>query len=87
MIGRWLEKRRFMREHRWTSARYSAYFDDELSERERHRLEVHVGICPECKRVLATLRKTLQGLRGLSRDPATPPGLADSVIERLRGQG
>jgi len=87
MIGRWLQKRRFMREHRWTSARMDAYFDGELSSRERHRLEAHAGICPECKRMLATLRKTLEELRGLSRDPSPPAGLADSVIERLRGQG
>lgn len=87
MIRRLLEKRRFMREHRWTAARYSAYFDHELSEHERHRLEAHAGICPECKRMLATLRKTLEGLRGLSGETPAPPGLADSVIERLRGQG
>lgn len=88
MIGRWLEKRRFMREHRWTGAHISAYFDRELTEAERHRLEAHAGICPECRRMLATLRETLAGLRGLGRDPSPPPpGLADSVIERLRGQG
>lgn len=87
MIGRWLERRRFMREHRWTGARFSAYFDHELSEQERHRLEAHAGICPECRRMLATLRRMLEGLRGLSRDSSPPAGLADSVIERLRGQG
>lgn len=87
MIRHFLEKRRFMREHRWTSARLSAYFDHELSERKRHRLEAHAGICPECGQMLATLRRTLEGLRGLSRDPGAPTGLADSVIERLRGEG
>ena len=87
MIGRRLEKRRFMREHRWTDARFSAYLDRELSMQERHRLEAHAGICPECKRMLATLRKTLEGLRDLSRDSSPPTDLADSVIERLRGQG
>ena len=87
MIGRWLDRRRFMREHRWTDARLSAYLDRELSKRERHRLEAHAGICPECRRMLATLRRMLAGLRGLSRDPSPPADLADSVIERLRGQG
>ncbi len=87
MIRRFLEKRRFMRDHRWTSAHFSAYFDRELSESQRHRLEAHAGICPECRRVLASLRRTLEGLRGLSRDSSPPPGLADSVIERLRSQG
>lgn len=87
MIKSWLERRRFMREHRWTDARLSAYLDRELSEHERHRLEAHAGICPECKRMLATLRRTLEGLRGLSRDSSPPADLADSVIERLRGPG
>lgn len=87
MIRRLLEKQRFMREHRWSSARMSAYFDRELNERDRHRLEAHAGICPECKRVLATLRRTLEGLRGLSRDSAAAPAdLADSVIDRLRSE-
>ena len=66
--------------------RLSAYLDSELSPDDRRRLEAHAGICPECGRMLATLRRTLEGLRGLSRDPAPPAGLADSVIERLRGQ-
>lgn len=86
MIRRLLEKRRFMREHRWTGPRLSAYLDSELSPADRRRLEAHAGICPECGRMLATLRKTLAGLRGLSRDSAPPADLADSVIERLRGQ-
>ena len=87
MIGRWLRKRRFMREHRWSGARFSSYLDGELSEPERRRLEAHASICPECGRMLATLRQTLRGLRGLAPDSPPPPGLADSVIERLRGQG
>jgi anti-sigma factor RsiW len=75
-----------MREHRWTRARYSAYLDGELSERERSRVEEHVGMCPVCRRMLASLKRTLEGLRGLSSD-APSPGVADSVIDRLRGEG
>lgn len=86
MIRRLLERHRFMREHRWTGPRLSAYLDGELSPDDRRRLEAHAGICPECGQMLATLRKTLAGLRGLSRDPSPPADLADSVIERLRGQ-
>lgn len=85
MIGR-LKKRRFMREHRWTDAHLSPYLDREMSDKERRRVEAHVGICPECRRMLATLRRTLEGLRGLSRGSSPPSDLADSVIERLRGQ-
>ncbi len=77
-----LRKWRFMREHNWTHERLSDYLDDELADRERERLEKHVGMCPQCRRVLATLRKTLAGLRSLMSPPA-PPSLADSVIGRL----
>ena len=43
MIRRLLEKRRFMREHRWTGPRLSAYLDSELSAADRRRLEAHAG--------------------------------------------
>jgi predicted anti-sigma-YlaC factor YlaD len=48
------------------------------------RVEEHVGICPHCRRVLATLRRTLEGLMSLRAEPH--PGIADGVIERLRGE-
>jgi anti-sigma factor RsiW len=86
VIRRLLERRRFMREHRWTGPRLTAYLDSELSPEDRRRVEAHAGICPECGRMLATLRRTLAGLRSLSRDPTPPAGLADSVIDRLRSQ-
>jgi anti-sigma factor RsiW len=84
MIRRLLERRRFMREHDWTHAHLSEYLDQELSAEERRRIEQHVSMCPQCTRVLATLRRTIQGLMGLGEQPR--PGLADGVIERLRGE-
>jgi len=75
---------RFMREHRWTHAHLSAYLDQELRDDERHRVEVHVGICPQCTRVLATLRRTLERLRDLSGEPR--PRVAEGVIDRLRAE-
>jgi anti-sigma factor RsiW len=85
MIRRWLERRRYMREHRWTHAHLSRYLDAELAPEERERVEEHVGICPQCRRVMATLKRTLEGLRDLRGE--APPDLADTVIERLRGEG
>ena len=79
---RMLKKRRFMRDHEWTHEHLSDYIDDELRERQRERVEEHVGMCPQCRRVLATLRKTVAGLGSLM-SPSPPPGLADSVIGRL----
>jgi anti-sigma factor RsiW len=82
MIRRLLGRRRYMREHRWTHAHLSAYLDQELSTEERRRVEEHVGVCPQCRRVLATLRRTLESLMSLKGEPR--PGLADGVVERLR---
>jgi anti-sigma factor RsiW len=84
MIRRLLERRRYVREHKWTHAHLSAYLDDDLSPAERERLEEHVGICPHCRRVLRTLRRTLASLMELPGEPRTR--VADGVIERLRGE-
>lgn len=82
MIRRLLQKRRFEREHAWTYAHLSDYLDRELEGEQEERLEAHVTICPQCQRMLETLRGTVRALRGL-RAPAAP-GLADGIIERLR---
>ena len=84
MIRRLLERRRYMREHRWTHAHLSEYLDDELGAAERERVEDHVGMCPHCRRVLRTLKRTLESLIHLS--PEARSGVADGVIERLRGE-
>jgi anti-sigma factor RsiW len=73
-----------MREHRWTHAHLSDYLDDDLSAAERERVEDHVGVCPHCRRVLRTLKRTLQSLMDLSPDQR--PDVADGVIDRLRGE-
>lgn len=83
MIRRLLGRRRFMREHDWTHAHLSDYLDQELGPEESRRLEDHVSICPQCARVLATLRRTVEGLMGLGDEPRR--SVADGVIERLRG--
>jgi predicted anti-sigma-YlaC factor YlaD len=84
MIRGFLARRRYMREHRWTHAHLSEYLDQELKSEDVARVEDHVGICPHCRRVLATLRRTLEGLRSLPAEPA--PGVADGVIDRLRDE-
>ena len=84
MIKRLIEHFRDMREHRWTNAHFSAYLDRELDEADRARLERHARICPQCHRMLETLKRTLEGLRGLPAAGHPPSDLADSVIERLR---
>ena len=75
---------RFLVDHRWTRAHLSDYLDKDLSEHDRGRVEQHVGMCPRCRDLLATLMKTLEGLHALRAEPAAAGGVADSVIARLR---
>lgn len=82
MIRRLLERRRFMRDHRWTQAHLSDYLDGDLQSGERERVEEHVHWCPECRRVLESLRRTLRGLMDLRATPAQ--SIAPDVIDRLR---
>ena len=82
MIRRLLERRRFMREHNWTHAHLSDYLDQDLTEAERERVEDHLSMCPQCTRVLRTLKRTLKTLMDLGGEGR--PGLSDSVIDRLR---
>jgi len=82
MIRRLLHRRRFMREHEWTHAHLSDYLDGDLSRADRDRVEEHVGMCPQCRRVLRTLRRTLEKLMDLPLEPR--PRVAEGVIERLR---
>jgi anti-sigma factor RsiW len=74
-----------MRDHRWTGAHLSDYLDGDLGPDERARVEEHVHWCPECRRVLATLRQTVTGLMELR--VAAPEGLTAGVIDRLRREG
>lgn len=84
MTGNWLSRRRFMREHRWTHGHLSEYIDGDLSERQRHRVEEHVGICPQCTRVLNTLRRMLESLMCLTPEPH--PSVVEGVVRRLRDE-
>ncbi|MGI8461784.1 MAG: anti-sigma factor family protein [Solirubrobacterales bacterium] len=85
MIRRFLERRRYMREHRFTHAHLSAYLDEDLDGAAAGRVEEHMSICPQCKRVLATLRRTLAGLRELHGEPEID--VTEGVIEALRRHG
>ena len=82
MIRRALARRRFMRDHRWTQAHLSDYLDGDLQSGERERVEEHVHWCPECRRLLESLRRTLRGLMELRATPAE--SIAPDVIDRLR---
>ncbi len=74
----------FMRDHMWTRRHMSDYLDHELDGPDHERVEHHVHRCPSCHRLLATLRRTLEGLSSLGKQPLPAEGVANSVIEHLR---
>jgi anti-sigma factor RsiW len=75
----------FCPECRWAHDHMSDYLDDELAARPRSRMDRHVEVCPQCHRVLATLRRMVGALR---RVPPPAVGadarqIAASVRRRL----
>ncbi|MGV1010593.1 MAG: sigma-70 family RNA polymerase sigma factor [Dermatophilaceae bacterium] len=67
-------------------SRIDAYLADELSATDRAALERHLGGCPTCPALYASIVGVTQALGGL-RDPDSviPPGLADRVRTLLEG--
>jgi len=63
----------------------SAYLDGGLAARPRTRMERHAGACPECRRLIATLRQMLSALHSLPPPAggADADALAASVRLRL----
>jgi anti-sigma factor RsiW len=64
----------------------SDYLDDELAPAGRTRMERHLGECAECRRLLAGLRRIVDGLHRLSAPSREVNALqiAASVRARLR---
>jgi anti-sigma factor RsiW len=57
-------------------AQMSDYLDSELDASAAAGVERHVRWCPNCRRMLENLRRTIGGLRALSEmpTPADPQG-------------
>ena len=76
---------RFMRDHRFTQSHASDYLDAELERSEHDRIEHHAGVCPKCRQLLESLKRTiaeLSRLRGVEPDG----DVAADVIARLRSE-
>ena len=69
------------RDHRWARHRFSDYVDGELPERQDRRLAAHEEICPDCNRVVRTLRRLLALLPGTR--PAASPELAERTSKAV----
>lgn len=71
-----------MSQHRWTRRNLSAYVDDDVSRRQRQRLEGHTSRCPECRRMMRTMVAVVRALRELPAPPSSDVG--EAVVRRLR---
>jgi predicted anti-sigma-YlaC factor YlaD len=74
-----------VREHAFASPRLSHHLDGDLEEGDERRVGDHLSRCPECRRVLRTLRRSLESLLGMVVD--VPPGVTDRIIARIRAEG
>lgn len=71
-----------MIDHRFTKSHASGYLDGELDRPGRERIERHTSVCPHCRALLASLRRMIEELSGLT--PAPGASVADGVLERVR---
>jgi anti-sigma factor RsiW len=78
------DRERFRRDHRWARARMSDHLDGSLAPSVRTRMEHHLGECAECRRLLAGLRRTVDGLHRLAAPSADAVQIAAAVQARLR---
>ncbi len=74
-MSKFLDRARFERDHQWAPEHMSGYLDDDLAARARARMERHLAECADCRRLLASLRAVVGGLRRLP----TPGGGLDAV--------
>ena len=61
----------------------TAYLEDNLSRRDRERLETHLAACPHCHEYLAQLRAVIEGLRQPHPDDLTDEAL-DGLVDLYR---
>jgi anti-sigma factor RsiW len=62
----------------------SAYLDGELAPGRRTRMERHTGECPDCRGLLASLRRMLAALYRLPPPGAGADALQIAASVRLR---
>lgn len=75
----------FVLDHLWTRRHLHEYLDGELDKCGRERIERHAHPCLACHRLVATLRRTLDGLGALRKlQPEMAAPISDTVIARLR---
>jgi predicted anti-sigma-YlaC factor YlaD len=60
--------------------------NDTCAVEVRGRIEIHLGVCPDCGGLVAACRATFTISRALPKsDPPLPAGLADRLRQRCGG--
>lgn len=83
-VSEFLQRARFRRDHRWAPSHMSAILDAELSRSRRVRMERHLRHCLDCRRLLASLRRTVEALQHLPAAEGDDRGLQIAAAVRLR---
>jgi anti-sigma factor RsiW len=83
-MNEFIRRVRFRRDHRWAPGRMSGYLDGELASSRRTRLERHAEECPECRRLLVSLRGMLVALQSLPPPDGGVDALQIAASVRLR---
>jgi hypothetical protein len=67
-------------DHTWAQRHLSHYVEDDLSWRQRKRLELHAEECPDCSFGIRALRSLLRLMHGAAeRSTRAPEGIFDRV--------
>ena len=74
------------RDHRWAAPHLSEYLEGDLPSRQLRRLEAHEELCPDCARLLDTLRALLLILPTLRLPPEVALQVANVTTERVRAR-
>jgi hypothetical protein len=69
--------------HNRIQKQLSAYLDDELSPRQRRRVEKHLVVCEECSLILQELRETSNSIASLRQ--TAPEDLWFAINAKLEG--
>jgi hypothetical protein len=64
----------------------SGFLEHDLPFSRRRRVARHLRGCIQCRALLRSLAWTIEQLRGLGRGEAAPGSVAETVVERIRGE-
>jgi predicted anti-sigma-YlaC factor YlaD len=69
---------------RETAANLSGYLEHDLASPRRRRVARHLRRCSRCRSLLHSLAWTIEQLRMLGTREVATPGVAETVVERIR---